>query len=252
MKKVIKVLIADSSDDFRALLSDAVDGEEDMCVVGSAGDGETAMELAVRCRPDVLVTDLVLRELDGVSMMKELKAGPGLPRTIVVSGFFNDRVATDVSRLGVDYYFPKPCRMPELVRRIRELAVKPEFRRRPAKDVDPVISEVLVNFGIMPHLQGYRYLRDSIRRVILDPNALRGVTKILYPELAKQYSTTPISVERAMRHAIETAWRQGDRCRRLGCLGEAAAAEKRPTNSAFIAMTAEYIRRQYLSGCMEL
>jgi hypothetical protein len=52
-------------------------------------------------------------------------------------------------------------------------------------------------------------MRDAIKMVIADPNLLGGITKELYPSIAKKYNTTPSRVERAIRHAIEVAWTRG-------------------------------------------
>ena len=60
METKIKVLIADAGEDYRALITEAINAEEDMEVVGSAADGAEAIELIAQNRPDVLLMDLVL------------------------------------------------------------------------------------------------------------------------------------------------------------------------------------------------
>ena len=64
MDTTTRVLIADSGEDFRRMLAEVIDREEDLQVVGTAGDGQEALALAESLRPDVLVTDLVLARLD--------------------------------------------------------------------------------------------------------------------------------------------------------------------------------------------
>lgn len=242
MDNAIGVLLADSSDDFLTMLADFIECERDMYVAGVAQDGEETVAMARRLRPDVLVTDILLRRLDGIGAMRELRESGDLPRTIVVSAFFNDSIASEISRLGADYCFPKPCRVPELIGRIRECAPAEEPAREASGGYDAEITEALINFGVMPHLQGYRYLREGIKRNIQDRNVLHGVTKILYPDLAKLFHTNPKCVERSMRNAVETAWRGGDPLRRESYFGPGKMEfSGKPTNSRFIAMVTEFV-----------
>ena len=55
-------------------------------------------------------------------------------------------------------------------------------------------------------LKGYKYILAAIEQVLEDETSLEGVTKILYPDVAKKYNSTPQRVEKAIRHAIEVAW----------------------------------------------
>lgn len=203
----------------------------------------------------MLVTDVLLRRLDGLGVMRELKRGGCMPQTIVLSAFFNDIIAAEISSLGASYCFQKPCRTCELINRIRE-CVHDEPAEPTVTSYEAEIAEALINFGIMPHLQGYRYLREAIGRTLIDRDALRGVTKIMYPDLAKAYHTTSKCVERSMRNAVDAAWKHGDARRRNGYFGEMTMLlTSRPTNSRFISMMAEFIllrqpheRREELAG----
>ena len=69
------------------------------------------------------------------------------------------------------------------------------------------------------------------------------MTKVLYPVIAKRNRTSPEKVERAMRHAIETAWSRGDVEVLHRTFGYSVDANRgRPTNSSFIAKLADQIR----------
>ena len=75
------------------------------------------------------------------------------------------------------------------------------------------------------------------------PEYLSAVTKELYPEIAKKYSTTSSRVERAIRHAIQVAWNRGN----IGFIEKLfgsvpGKSKRRPTNSEFIAFMADRIR----------
>ena len=78
---------------------------------------------------------------------------------------------------------------------------------------------------------------------IKDMEVINSITKVLYPSIAKRFSTTSSRVERAIRHAIEVAWDRGD----VDTLNEIFGytihtAKGKPTNSEFIAMIADQIR----------
>jgi two-component system response regulator (stage 0 sporulation protein A) len=73
-----------------------------------------------------------------------------------------------------------------------------------------IIHEVLLSIGIPPNLLGYMYLVEAMQMILLNPLYLHNVTKGLYIDIARKYSTKPQRVERAIRHAINTAWLIGN------------------------------------------
>jgi len=90
------------------------------------------------------------------------------------------------------------------------------------------------------HIKGYQYLREAIMIAVDDMDVINAVTKVLYPEVAKRFSTTPSRVERAIRHAIEVAWDRGDLETLQKYFGYTVSnAKGKPTNSEFIAMIAD-------------
>lgn len=237
----ISVLLVGSSEDFTETLSAKISEQEDMVLLATAEDGEEAMSLVRTLRPQVLVMDILLRKLDGVGFIKELKHSGELPHTIVVSAFFNDSIAAEISSLGASYCFPKPCRISEVINRIRD-CVYPEQSEHTECSYEAEVTDALINFGVLPHLQGYRYLREAICRNINDRETLKGVTKILYPELAKSFRTTSKCIERGMRNALDAAWNNIKPEIRNAYFGELTAhLTERPTNSRFISMMTEFI-----------
>lgn len=78
-----------------------------------------------------------------------------------------------------------------------------------------------------------------------DMDVINAVTKVLYPEVAKHFGTTPSRVERAIRHAIEVAWDRGDLETLQKYFGYTVNSTKgKPTNSEFIAMIADRLQLQ--------
>ena len=105
------------------------------------------------------------------------------------------------------------------------------------------VTEMLHQIGIPAHIKGYLYLRDAILMVVEDVDLLGSITKILYPEIADRFNTTPSRVERAIRHAIEVAWTRNNVEIIKKFFGHTINTEKgKPTNSEFIAMMADRLR----------
>ena len=122
----------------------------------------------------------------------------------MVSAFVNDYMARAVSLAGVRDYLQKPCNTVLLADRIREAA-----RRSgpfPMANADILIRDALARYGIPPHLNGREYLQEAIRRASADRSILRGVTKVMYPELAKHFKTTACCVEQSIRTALVHGW----------------------------------------------
>lgn len=103
-------------------------------------------------------------------------------------------------------------------------------------DLDKVVSKLLREVGVAPHLLGYEYLRVAIIVSLKNREYLYSITKSLYPYIAKEKATTSSRVERAIRHAIETAWSRGNVQKLNEIFGYTISPQKgKPTNSEFIA-----------------
>lgn len=106
-----------------------------------------------------------------------------------------------------------------------------------------VVTEVLHEIGVPAHIKGYQYLRSAILTCISDSSMLSGVTKVLYPTIAKKFETTSSRVERAIRHAIEVAWDRGDVDVLSSYFGYTIQSQRgKPTNSEFIAMITDKLK----------
>lgn len=261
METKTRILIADPNEDFRTLLAAAIGEEEDMEVVGTAGDGVEALALTAEQAPDVLLLELVFPRLDGLGVLQKLPETGASPKVIVVSGFWNERVLSACSELGVSYFIPKPCDLSALVSRVRQVSApgretsaprSAAVAVRPAEpSLESVVTDIIHEIGVPAHIKGYQYLREAIILTINDMDMINAVTKVLYPEVAKRYGTTPSRVERAIRHAIEVAWDRGD----IETLQKffdytVSNIKGKPTNSEFIAMIADCLslRRKEARG----
>ncbi len=110
------------------------------------------------------------------------------------------------------------------------------------KEIEQFISRMMIDMGIPARLKGYHYMRCAVMMAVRDMRVVGSVTKLLYPEIARQYGTSNGKVERAIRNAIEISWERGNRRtfdRMFGYCME--SGQGRPTNSEYIAAIADAV-----------
>lgn len=259
MEKKTKIIIADSGEEFRMLVSDLLEDDGGFELVGSVGDGQKAWEYVLNRKPDVVVADVVLSGIDGLRLLEKISELPEntRPKTIIVSAFISDHVLKMANELGADFFIQKPCDAESLLVRIKMIAdggklpegkaerVEIRMQKQPEKSLESVVTEIIHEIGIPAHIKGYQYLREAIILTINDMDIINAVTKVLYPDVAKKFGTTPSRVERAIRHAIEVAWDRGDVEVLQKFFGYTVSNIKgKPTNSEFIAMIADRLSLQ--------
>ena len=250
MDTVKRVLIADASAEFRRLLCDAVSAEPDLELVGDTGDGNEALRLIREELPDLVVMDLILSGMDGLEVLRALHGLEFRPQVLVLSSFVRSNVADLAASEGADYYLMKPCRLPTVLERLRQMAHlrTMDDGEAPAvcnQSLESVVTSIIHEIGVPAHIKGYQYLREAIIIAVNDMDVINAVTKILYPEVAKHFGTTASRVERAIRHAIEVAWDRGDLETLQKYFGYTVSnAKGKPTNSEFIAMIADRLQLQ--------
>ncbi len=267
LKKIAKganmsfsVVIADDNAAFLSAAEKCLKRSKKMNVAGTASNGKELLELVKEKHPDLIILDLVMPIMDGLDVMKALKNydenyNPGI---VMLSAVGNENITKAAAQLGAQYYFLKPIELESFAQKIEELYDAGIGLRKSRvlnfqglekesmdKQYHTLITSILHEIGVPAHIKGYTYMRDSIKMVIADPNLLGGITKELYPSIAKKYNTTPSRVERAIRHAIEVAWTRG-RVETIDMIfGYTIDQNKgKPTNSEFIAMVADKIRMQ--------
>jgi len=247
-----RVLVADASEEFRAVLAEALGKELDMEVIAHTGDGQETVRLAKELAPDAIVLDLVLMNMDGLEVLEALEALPAPhPCVLVLSSFIWGGVAELAAARGADYYMLKPCKISAVVERVRLLLTQSwaegELRivTPSGQSLESIVTSIIHEIGVPAHIKGYQYLREAIIMTVEDMDVINAVTKVLYPEVSKKFGTTASRVERAIRHAIEVAWDRGDLETLQKYFGYTVSNSKgKPTNSEFIAMIADRLQLQ--------
>ena len=241
MDNRIKIMLADADGEARSMLQDALEKTGRFAVIASTGDGNEALRLAGEAKPDILVLDLILPGLDGLSVLSRLE-GEQLPLVLVTSSFVTQEVAAQAGDLGASMFISKPYGEDAMVESLLRLAEKADPRVH-APGLEELVTSIIHEVGVPAHIKGYQYVREAIMITVENMDVINSVTKILYPEVAKRYHTTPSRVERAIRHAIEVAWDRGDLETLRKFFGYTVSnAKGKPTNSEFIAMISDRIR----------
>ncbi|MCI6228597.1 MAG: sporulation transcription factor Spo0A [Clostridiales bacterium] len=254
MEHTSTVFIADSAEDFCSGLTAALQRADGFRVLGTAGDGEQAIRMIEEKKPDILVLDLMLAKKDGISVLKSIANMEHKPITLATSAFLTEYVSTAAANLGVRYLMLKPCDMAALVERLEEIRGGeslryPAARRSDKVSIETLVTNIIHEIGVPAHIKGYQYLREAIIIAVNDMDVINAITKVLYPEVAKTFGTTPSRVERAIRHAIEVAWDRGDLDTLQKFFGYTVSNTKgKPTNSEFIALIADKLQLQLKSA----
>lgn len=94
-----------------------------------------------------------------------------------------------------------------------------------------VVEEFLLDLGISPDLKGFKYIRDFLETKF--PNDTFKLTDC-YRHLASIYDVSPASVERAIRHAIETTYPRFSEKHRKQIFGNISIKHDKPTNKTFL------------------
>ena len=264
---MLNVAIAEDNPKTMEVLNEMLEKESGVQIVGRAQTGEDALEMIKTTKPDVVLMDVIMPGMDGISVMEQVKNTEDLekkPSFIVVSAAGSENVTEDAFRMGASYFIMKPFK-PEVImdklHRIAGFGLKPgSFHMTASRKIKPYenqseymaqnlendITQMLHEIGVPAHIKGYQYLRDSIMMAVCDMDILNSITKQLYPTIAKMHETTPSRVERAIRHAIEVAWNRGKMDTINELFGYSIQAGKgKPTNSEFIALIADKIRLEY-------
>jgi NarL family two-component system response regulator LiaR len=143
----IRVLIADDHQVVRQGLRTFLELQEDILVIAEAGDGQAAVEMARQLHPDVILMDLVMPRLDGISATRQVKAFDVEIKVIALTSFTEDDKIFPAIQAGASSYLLKDISPDSLVEAIRaahhgEARLHPEIARRLMQQVSQQASPV--------------------------------------------------------------------------------------------------------------
>lgn len=198
-----KLLIADSSDELRQALTDILG---DRYTIRGCSCGNQALELLRNFLPDILLLDLMLPGIDGITLLQQAAKENLHPRVLVTTDYHSTYIMDALARADVDYIMRRPCSMEALVCRIEDMTANLHAAPMPQADPQSVVSGALMALGFSPKLDGFSYLQAAIPLFAQNPQ--QAITKELYYAVGALFKKQPSLVERSIRSAIDTAWRQ--------------------------------------------
>ena len=258
----LNIAIADDNERILELLDEIISQDEELQVVGKATNGEEALDIIKTKEPDVVLLDIIMPKMDGLSVMEKVKNDANLkkPAFIMITAIGQEGITEDAFNLGADFYIMKPFDNEVVINRIKRFKGGSNRKFAEAKritayenrggsmehNLENDVTNIIHEIGVPAHIKGYQYLRDAIIMSVNDMDMLNSITKVLYPTIAKKHQTTPSRVERAIRHAIEVAWSRGKMDTIDELFGYTVSNGKgKPTNSEFVALIADKIRLEY-------
>lgn len=257
MNNIKKVLIAEEKGAFLDKCTESLQrrGFEVICC---EKDGLVVMDKFYSECPSVVVVDVFMRNTDGEDVIKRILNSDSDDKAVCIaySSVEHPVLQEKILKTGASYFFSKPFDGEILADRIEFFAGCNQYVQSGSKKVSELhgtgleaeVTDIILEIGVPAHIKGYHFIRDAIILAVERPEVIRGITKILYPEIAKQNGTTPSRVERAIRHAIEVAWDRGDVDVLNAYFGYTIHNLRgKPTNSEFIAMISDKIRLRNLS-----
>lgn len=239
--KMLKLLIADAVEEFCGALAEQVRG---IYRIRICHEGQETLETILEYKPDLLVLDMMLPGLDGISILQETDRAGVHPVVLATTKFANDYMVSSAGRLGVGYMMVKPCNVKATASRLQDLSALLRADNMPRPEPRTVVTNILKSLGIPTKLRGYAYLREAVLEMLNRPG--QSVTKELYPKVGKLCGATGTQVERSIRSAIEKAWMQRDEVlwRQYGLNGNTEGSV-RPTNSEFITQIADRLATEW-------
>ena len=247
----IKFLMSDTGAEITAACREALE-QKGVEVTVVEKDGLKVLQKMLAVRPQVVLLDAFMPGLDALAVKQKYNAAGERHTSFFVTGAFqSEEMVQELLDEGFAYYFVKPFDETVLANRVLKVAAGQEKRiLHTSVDSDELtVTEILHQIGVPAHIKGYQYLREAILLAVDDMDVINAVTKVLYPEVARRFSTTPSRVERAIRHAIEVAWDRGDLETLQKYFGYTVnSAKGKPTNSEFIAMIADRLVLQRRQG----
>lgn len=215
----LKLLIADSDMNFTESATLFLSNFPDIEILGCEANGQDALHRIRSAHPDVVLFDLVLPGLDGISLLRSVHEMRNPPIMICCTRFYSDVAMEAVRTYGAAYMLFKPVELkalhPAIVccaemhqKMCRMSCVPPESEPDGAQR-GAQIRNYIVSLGVPSKLIGCSYLTEAVRLGQSDVALTRNLSKGLYLEISRSMNTTPTRVERCIRNAISAAYQAG-------------------------------------------
>jgi len=212
-------------------------------VVECGADRAALIEAVAREEPDLLLLNALLCGLDAASVARAIRA-MALARTPAMAALFPGAPEEAMRRAAAEGALclsGVEISAEEILRRCAAMSLAdrllPDYAR-PER-----VQDALRALSISGRVSGFRYLTEAVGLCARDQSCFWKMSRLVYPEIARTFGVGAASVERLIRHAIESAWLKGDMERQYALFGNTIDERRgKPTNSEFIARVTEALR----------
>ncbi len=249
--KIINILVVDDNKDLVVTMKKYFEENSNIRIKYVANDGEEAINLITSKKEeyDLILMDTLIPKLDGISLLEEIKSKNINKKIFIISSYKDLEILQRTTELNIINYMLKPFDLNILNKRITNYFENENYNNcieHEKNTIKKKITKIIHELGVPSNLKGYNYIREGIMLVYYDPTLSSKITKGLYPQIAKKYTSNESRVERSMRHAIEVSWNRGNWDMMEDIFGYSVSIDKaKPTNSEFIVTIADMLRLDY-------
>lgn len=209
-----RLLIADSDKTYAEHLSSRLSKKNSLKIIGIAHDGIQAMKMIRIAKPDIILMDPLLPEMDGISVLKSTQKMKRPPAIIFSSQFYNSVSIEMARRNGASYYVYKPLDIDSLssiliecaetIHESNDLFQKEDDAAR-YNELQHRIYDIMQQLGFSAKHNGSRYIAHSVALAVESPMILHNLSSGLYKQIAEKAQVSTACVERSIRTAITSA-----------------------------------------------
>ncbi len=230
----LSVVVADADRDQLIRNTNHLSKMAGIDVIRSTMYGEEVIEAVYSSNVDVVVTDIVLKGIDGIGVLDAFcHMDRPTPKKLILTRMSTAFVQEAVFERGASFFMTKPTTPSQLYERIRMLGASDE-KNSETTDVENNVSELLRVLGVSPDMKGYAYLTEAAALRAASGDKMRKLTEYVYPAIARKFSTSAESIERAIRTCIQSAWKSGAIQKYALENGNPHFASKKPTAGEMI------------------
>lgn len=200
-----KMLIADSSEDFRFALEELFSGSYR---IKTCSTGKEAADCLSTFHPDVMILDLLLPELDGISVLHSALSKDVRPKVLATTRYVNDYILYTFQNMNVDYMMVKPCDLDALAARVADLKNHLSYPIS-LEDLQIMAIRHLQRLGFPSHLDGYLFLKTGLPLFVKRPHQ-RLFNELYAAILEITGFDNEKQVDRSICSAIQAAWKDRD------------------------------------------
>ncbi len=205
----LNVVVADADRDQLIRNTNHLSHMAGIDVIRSTMYGEEVIEAVCSAEVDVVVTDIVLKGIDGIGVLDAFcHMDKPAPKKLILTRMSTAFVQEAVFERGASFFMTKPTTPMQLYERIRMLGAA-DANDSESENHENDVSELLRRLGISPDMKGYAYLAETVSLRVSSGERNRKLTECVYPAIARKFSTSAESVERAIRTCIQSAWKTG-------------------------------------------